>query len=108
MSNVNHPSHYNQGNIECIDAMVAAFGKQEVATFCKINAFKYIWRMSHKNGQEDLNKALWYLNKYNELVTAEDKQLTINFPSTISTAITNGNTSCTCKKVEVVYTNDEN
>lgn len=25
------------------------------------NAFKYIWRFEHKNGKEDLEKALWYL-----------------------------------------------
>ena len=40
-SNVDHPAYYNRGNIECIDAMIAAFGKAEVAVFCKINAFKY-------------------------------------------------------------------
>lgn len=27
---VNHPQHYNQGSIECIDAMVSAFGKEDV------------------------------------------------------------------------------
>jgi hypothetical protein len=62
-----HPSHYNQGGIECIDAMVAAFGKEAVATWCKINAFKYIWREEHKNGLQDIDKAIWYLNKYKEL-----------------------------------------
>ena len=25
------------------------------------NAFKYIWRFEHKNGKEDLEKAVWYL-----------------------------------------------
>jgi hypothetical protein len=64
---VAHPSHYNQGNIECIDAMVAAFGKEAVATFCHINAFKYLWRTEHKNGLQDIDKAIWYLNKYKEL-----------------------------------------
>lgn len=64
---VSHPSHYNQGNIECIDAMVAAFGKEAVATFCHINAFKYLWRTEHKNGLQDIDKAIWYLNKYKEL-----------------------------------------
>ena len=68
MSNVDHPSHYNNGSIECIDAMVAAYGLEAVATFCKINAFKYLWRSEHKNGVEDLEKANWYLNKYLELV----------------------------------------
>ena len=68
---VDHPTHYNQGNIECIDAMVAAFGKKAVANFCLCNAFKYCWRAEHKNGLEDTNKAIWYLNKYTELMHEE-------------------------------------
>ena len=64
---VNHPSHYTQGGIECIDAMVSAFGKEAVATYCRINAFKYIWRSDHKGGKEDIEKAAWYLKKYLEI-----------------------------------------
>ena len=70
---VNHPKHYASGGIECIDAMKAAFGKAEVASFCKLNAFKYIWRCFHKNdGVEDVDKALWYLNRYRELVQSDE------------------------------------
>lgn len=70
-SNVEHPAHYNKGNIECIDAMIAAFGKAEVATFCKINAFKYLWRAENKGKyKEDMEKAAWYTNKANELIAA--------------------------------------
>ena len=70
-SNVEHPAHYNKGNIECIDAMIAAFGKAEVATFCKINAFKYLWRAENKGKyKEDMEKAAWYINKANELMVA--------------------------------------
>lgn len=65
---VNHPQHYNSGGIECIDAMEAAFGKEEVASFCKLNAFKYIWRSTHKGKcAEDMEKAEWYIRKYNEI-----------------------------------------
>lgn len=61
---VNHPQHYNQSGIECIDAMIAAFGQAEVISFCKLNAFKYLWRAEHKNNAlEDLKKAQWYINK---------------------------------------------
>ena len=70
MENVNHPSHY-QGSIECIDAMVAAFGPEEVAIFCKLNAFKYIWRAGKKKGNSkkpDLQKSNWYINKGVELL----------------------------------------
>ena len=66
-NNLDHPSHYNQGNIECIDAMIAAFGKETVEHFCICNAFKYLWRSEFKNGSEDIKKALWYLTKHNEL-----------------------------------------
>ena len=64
---VNHPSHYTQGGIECIDAMKSAFGADELAVYCKIAAFKYIWRCELKNGSEDVKKAIWYLQKFLEL-----------------------------------------
>lgn len=64
---VNHPSHYTQGGIECIDAMKSAFGAAQLAVYCKIAAFKYIWRCERKNGAEDIRKAIWYLNKFLEL-----------------------------------------
>lgn len=68
---VSHPSHYCQGNIECIDAMVAAYGEEAVSIFCLLNAFKYLWRSEHKNGKEDLEKATWYLKKRLELCESE-------------------------------------
>ena len=65
---VNNPPHYRQCGIECIDAMIAAFGEQEVEIFCRLNAFKYLWRCKHKgNTQQDLSKANWYINKAKEL-----------------------------------------
>ena len=68
---VNHPTHYQsynpKVNSECIDAMRAAFGEEAVAIFCKLNAFKYNLRSQSKGGNEDINKAIWYLNKYLEL-----------------------------------------
>ena len=64
---VNSPPHYANGGIECIDAMVASQGPTAVKDFCLCNAFKYIWRTKNKNGIEDIDKAIWYLNKYKEL-----------------------------------------
>lgn len=64
---VNHPSHYETNGIECIDAMIAAQGVSAVQDFCICNAFKYIWRHKHKNGAEDIKKAVWYLDKWLEL-----------------------------------------
>ena len=68
---VDHPAHYNQGGIECIDAMIAAFGKEAVKNFCLVNAFKYVWRARDKNGMEDIDKSIWYLNKFKELNASE-------------------------------------
>lgn len=61
---VNHPSHYETGKFECIDVMVEALGVDAVRDFCICNAFKYIYRHKRKNGDEDIKKAIWYLNKY--------------------------------------------
>lgn len=64
--NVNHPSHYETGKYQCIDVMEETQGTEAVKDFCICNAFKYIYRHSHKNGLEDAKKAVWYLNKYIE------------------------------------------
>jgi hypothetical protein len=65
---VNHPSHYCQeGSMECIDEMIAVFGEKAVMTFCLLNVWKYRKRAIFKNGEEDLKKSDWYMNKYIEL-----------------------------------------
>ena len=61
MDNVDHPAHYNVGDIECIDAIRAALTPEEFRGFCKGNALKYLWREQHKGGDEDIKKAVWYL-----------------------------------------------
>ena len=38
---VNSPSHYADSEIECIDAMVAAFGTEAVQMYCRLASFKY-------------------------------------------------------------------
>jgi hypothetical protein len=62
MSNINHPSHYTSGNIECIDALASALSKEEMRGFCIGNTIKYLWRNQHKGKIEDLKKAQFYLN----------------------------------------------
>lgn len=62
--NVNHPSHYNNGSVECIDAMEAAtVNKSGAEAVCTSNIIKYLWRYEAKNGLEDVKKAQWYLNR---------------------------------------------
>lgn len=59
-SAVDHPDHYNQGGVECIDALDACgFGLD----FCVGNAIKYLWRFKEKQKPvEDLRKARWYID----------------------------------------------
>jgi hypothetical protein len=60
---VNHPSHYNQGDIECIAAIKEATkGLDGIEAFDTGNAIKYLWRWKQKKGAEDLKKAIFYIN----------------------------------------------
>tara|TARA_R100000231_G_scaffold71501_2_gene56519 strand:- start:264 stop:536 length:273 start_codon:yes stop_codon:yes gene_type:complete len=59
---VNHPPHYNQRGIECIDAIEAATG-DGYEYYLQGNIIKYLWRYRYKNGVEDLKKAQWYLSR---------------------------------------------
>ena len=61
---VNHPKHYNQGGIECIDALKAAtVGKRGIEAVCVANIIKYCWRYEEKNGIEDVRKAKFYIER---------------------------------------------
>jgi hypothetical protein len=60
---VNSPPHYNQGDIECIDAIEAALGHDGFKAYCRGNILKYSWRSEHKGGLQDIEKARWYLER---------------------------------------------
>lgn len=59
MRTIDHPSYY-QGKRECIELMRVHYGIEAVKSFCRLNAFKYRYRASRKNGEEDIKKAEWY------------------------------------------------
>ena len=61
---VNHPSHYNYGDIEVIDFIeqVTQHYNPNVAYHIG-NAIKYLARSPHKNGKEDIAKAKWYIER---------------------------------------------
>lgn len=67
------PNHYKIHAMECWDEMEVVFGKEAVITFCKLNAWKYRYRASAKNGEEDLKKADVYLQKAKELENSINK-----------------------------------
>ena len=69
---VNHPPHYTKhpSGVECIDITMHY-------DFCIGNAIKYLWRsglkqeegISNKDKEiEDINKAIWYLQKKIEIL----------------------------------------
>lgn len=61
---VNHPAHYTQGDIECIEAIEAALGDFGFRGYLKGNIIKYLWRYEHKRAPlQDLEKAQWYLDR---------------------------------------------
>lgn len=64
---VNHPSHYTQGGIECIDAIKAALGEEQYEGYLRGACIKYLWRYKMKSGVESLKKSEWYLKRLIEL-----------------------------------------
>ena len=66
---VNHPSHYTSGSIEVID-----FIEDQKFPYHLGNAVKYLCRAGKKDPNkivEDLKKAVWYINRYIELLEKE-------------------------------------
>lgn len=75
---VNSPKHYTQnGDNECIDVMRWLFGDEAVMAFCRCNIFKYRFRAGLKNGETDINKAVWYENYLHKMLQeqANEKDL---------------------------------
>jgi hypothetical protein len=73
MDNVNRPTHYNTGNIECIEAIEESMSSVAFKGFLKGNCMKYLWRYDYKGKQvEDLQKAGWFLQKLTATVTEEN------------------------------------
>ena len=69
-----NPSHYKDGDIECIDAIESSMTPEGFAAYCKGNILKYIWRYEKKDKLIGLKKAQWYLNM---LIEVEEKKTSI-------------------------------
>lgn len=95
MDNVNHPSHYTQGGVECIEAIKASLGADGFCDYCKGNVIKYLWRWKDKGGAEDLEKAQVYLGWMIDAVTkdANDNEESGSFAELIDDYV-----CCTCAK----------
>lgn len=61
---VNNPPHYTFGEIECIDAIKAALGKEQFIGYLRGACMKYIWRLGHKDSSlEQAKKTRWYVER---------------------------------------------
>jgi hypothetical protein len=70
---VNHAAHYNDGGIECIDAIEASMTPIEYAGFLKGQVLKYVWRYRLKGKpSEDLKKARYYLDRLIQITEREE------------------------------------
>ena len=61
---VEKPMHYAAGSVECIDAIEAM--TENMSGYIApqaANVLKYMWRCEYKNGLEDIDKAIWYLQR---------------------------------------------
>lgn len=58
---VNSPDHYQRGGIETIPFIAAKLGPEGFRSYCLGNVLKYVSRWQDKNGEEDLKKALKYM-----------------------------------------------
>ena len=73
---VSHPSHYqSKSGLEVID-VIAAFteGLEGIEAVDTGNAIKYICRWKDKNGIQDLEKAMWYIQHLIDRLVKEDEE----------------------------------
>lgn len=69
---VNHPSHYNTGNIEVIEYIRDKLTPEQYVGYCMGNVLKYCSRWQHKDGLQDLEKAYVYLGWAIDKLKSED------------------------------------
>ena len=73
---VSHPSHYqSKSGLEVID-VIEAFteGLEGIEAVDTGNAIKYICRWKDKNGVQDLEKAMWYIQHLIDHLIKEDEE----------------------------------
>jgi len=62
---VDHPAHYNTGELEVIDCVEGTLSPDEYLGFVKGNIIKYVTRAGHKGDViNDMEKLIWYARRY--------------------------------------------
>lgn len=69
---VNHPSYYFHSSIECKDVIKALVKDEGYKGYLKGNIIKYIWREQNKGHFEDVQKAKFYLNELEVLMSQDE------------------------------------
>lgn len=73
MSVVNHPAHYTQGSVECIDAIESALGPDGYVAFLRGQVIKYQWRCGLKDAAlQDALKANWYGQRLSDYLATRE------------------------------------
>lgn len=65
--NVQNPKHYHHSGLDPIKYAEVNFPKEQLKGFYRINSLKYLSRYEHKGGLDDIDKAIFYLQKLREL-----------------------------------------
>ena len=69
---VNHPSHYNHGELETITIIRMLLTEEEYRGYLKGNILKYRERAPYKgNAEQDYAKARWYYDELMEILNNE-------------------------------------
>ena len=77
MTDVRHPAHYCQGEIECWDAARTFLGDEGFIAACRFNINKYNWRAADKKSmKEDIQKVIVYASKILEVLEESDDHRT--------------------------------
>lgn len=64
VDHINHPPHYTQGDVECIDAIAAQLTRSQFIGFLRGQVAKYNWRLEAKgDAAENLAKLQWYAER---------------------------------------------
>ena len=59
---INKSPHYNCDQYECVEVMQEIFDEEELKIWSILNTFKYLYKYYKTDEDEDLRKALYYLN----------------------------------------------
>lgn len=88
---VSHPDHYmSETGLEVIDVLEAfTFDLKGIEAVCTANALKYLCRWNKKNGIQDLEKAIWYIQYLIEHLKVIEDENNSDYGITSDDLITN-------------------